>query len=257
MGPKEVDQQACSRKPRIHHNRYTTTCRNPPAPSGAAGYFGYFGAAASPNDQPRAASCQGYYSYDIVNWHLIALNSNCVVVSCAAGQPQESWLAADLAANTKPCTLAYFHHPRYTSGGQSDTTALQPLWANLYAHRVDLVLVGHDHEYERFARLGAVPTFDSGGVEQPVVDPNGMRQIVAGTGGRNHTTFAGNFKSGSQVHDASNFGVIKVTLHAASYDWQFLPIAGGTGFTRIRVRPPAGWRAVRRSTRQRRTFRPG
>ena len=100
------------------------------------------------------------------------------------------------------------------------------------------MLVGHDHEYERFARLGKVPTFTNG-VEQPVIDPAGMREIVVGTGGRNHTAFPGGFKTGSQVHDTTSFGVIKVTLHSGSYDWQFLTSSGGafteSGTTACRV----------------------
>ncbi len=214
--------------PAVGNHEYIAAGANcPNAPPGAAGYYSYFGAAASPLDTNCTASCKGYYSYNVGSWHLIALNSNCAAVACSVGSAQESWLAGDLAANRQPCTLAYFHHPRYTSGQQLDTPSLQPLWADLYAARADLVLVGHDHDYERFDRLGKVPTF-TGGVEQPIIDPNGMREIVVGTGGRNHTSFTGGFKTGSQVQDTSSFGVIKVTLHAGSYEWQFLPSSGGT-----------------------------
>jgi hypothetical protein len=113
------------------------------APSMAEGYFGYFGASAG---TPGA----GYYSYDLGGWHLIALNSNCTVVSCAAGSAQEMWLAADLAAHPAVCTLAYFHHPLFSSAGGA-TPAVKPLWNDLYAAGADLVLNGHAHVYERFA----------------------------------------------------------------------------------------------------------
>ena len=142
----------------------------------APGYFDYW------DNIPH------YYSYNIGSWHLIALNSNCAFVACSVGSAQESWLAGDLAANTKPCTLAYFHHPRYTSGQELDTPSLQPLWADLYAARADLVLVGHDHEYERFAPM------DANGIAS---DP-GVREFVVGTGGESHYSFSDTDRSESR-----------------------------------------------------------
>ena len=180
--------------------------------AGAAGYYGYFGAAAGD-------PAKGYYSYDLGNWHLVSLNSNCSVVSCAAGSAQEQWLRADLAATSKPCTVAYWHHPRYSSGtSHGSSTTVQPLWQALYDNNADLVLEGHEHNYERFAPMTATGTVDT---------TRGIRSFVAGTGGRSHYSF-GTPITGSEVRNGTTFGVLKLTLHAATYDWQFLPVAGGT-----------------------------
>src|SRR5206468_6721592 len=126
---------------------------------GAAGYFGYFGAAAG---QPGA----GYYSYDLGAWHLVALNSNCTDAGgCAAGSPQEQWLRADLAAHPAACTLAYWHHPLFSSGDNAFPD-VRPFWDALYAARADVVLSGHDHFYERFAPQRPDSTADEQGVRQ-------------------------------------------------------------------------------------------
>jgi hypothetical protein len=177
----------------------------------AGGYFAYFGSAAG--DPSR-----GYYSFNLGSWHLIALNSNCGVVSCTAGSPQEQWLRADLAANSATCTLAYWHHSRFSSDTIGDNTAVAPLWQALYDAGADLVLSGHSHEYERFA-----PQNPSGSRD----DASGIREIVAGTGGRNHSTF-GTIRPNSEVRNASTYGVLRLALHPASYDWQFFPEAGYT-----------------------------
>jgi acid phosphatase type 7 len=208
-----------------------TPCLNSQTQTGAPGYFTYFGSAASPLDPGCAAACRGYYSFDIGAWHLIALNANCGapgVGGCGPGSPEETWLKADLAANANKCLLAYWHQPRFSSGQEADSLGVQAFWSDLYDAQADLVLNGHDHDYERFVQLGKVATTDSAGVEQPVVDPNGLREIVVGTGGRNLSRFPAGFKTGSQVHDSSTFGVLKLTLHASSYDWSFLPAGNGT-----------------------------
>jgi carboxypeptidase family protein len=208
-----------------------TPCLSSQTQAGAPGYFTYFGSAASPLDAGCSSACRGYYSFDIGAWHLIALNANCGnagVGGCGAGSPQETWLKADLAAHANRCTLAYWHQPRFTSGQEGDTVGLQAFWSDLYDAQVDLVLNGHDHDYERFTQLGKVATTDSAGLEQPVVDPNGIREIVVGTGGRNLTRFPAGFKTGSQVHDSATFGVLKLDLHASSYSWTFLPTGTGT-----------------------------
>lgn len=199
--------------------------------SGAPGYFTYFGNAASPMDPGCSSACRGYYSFDVGAWHLIALNAECSapgVGGCGPGSPQEMWLKADLAAHANQCVLAYWHQPRFSSGQEGGTTGMQTFWSDLYDAQADLVVNGHDHDYERFAQLGKVVTTDGSGAEQPVVDPNGIREIVVGTGGRNLSRFPAGFKNGSQVHDSGTFGVLKLTLHATSYDWTFLPAAGGT-----------------------------
>lgn len=176
----------------------------------ASGYFAYFGASAG-------ASSKGYYSYELGDWHIVVLNSNCSVVACAAGSPQEQWLRADLAANTKPCTLAYWHHPRFNSGAEhGNATSVAPFWDALYQHSADVVLNGHEHLYERFA-----PQTPSA-----LADPShGIRQFTVGTGGRSHYDF-GRVEPNSEVREAYTYGVLKLTLRADGYDWQFVPVAG-------------------------------
>ncbi len=183
-------------------------------PAGAQAYFDYFGAAAGD-------PAKGYYSFDLGAWHLIALNSNCSFVGgCGVGSPQEKWLRADLAANPKACTLAYWHVPRYSSGGRA-TLATQALYQALYDANADLILTGHDHSYERFRPLNANGQID---------DVRGIRQFVVGTGGRNLTKFVSSPPNTnvahSQVRNDTTFGVLKLTLHPTSYDWGFVPIAG-------------------------------
>src|SRR5262249_29947273 len=110
----------------------------------AAGYFGYFGGAGG-------APGQGYYSYDLGTWHVVVLNSNCgQIAGCQAGSPRVQWPRADLAAHPAHCTLAYWHHPLFSSGN-SAFPDVRPFWDALYDARADVVLSGHDHFYERFA----------------------------------------------------------------------------------------------------------
>ena len=179
--------------------------------AGAQPYFGYFGAAAGP-------SGRGYYSYDMGTWHVVVLNSNCSEVSCAAGSTQERWLRADLAANAKKCTLAYFHHPRFSSGLYGDTVSVAPFWKALYRAGTEVVLNGHTHNYERFAPQRPNGTRDG---------ERGIREFVVGTGGVNLKPFR-TVKPNSQARNADTFGVLRLTLHPGSYDWKFKPAAGGT-----------------------------
>jgi acid phosphatase type 7 len=182
-----------------------------PANAGAAGYFNYFGTAAG---EPG----KGYYSYDIGDWHLIGLNSNCAEAGgCGSTSPQGKWLAADLAANSKWCTLAYWHIPLFSSGGRAELNS-QAFWNILYDYDVDLILTGHDHIYERFAPQ------TPNGIADPV---RGIRQFVVGTGGSNHTTLA-SIAANSEVQNTDTFGILKLTLHLTSYDWEFVPEAGKT-----------------------------
>jgi len=198
-------------------------------PGGAPGYFGYFGAAASPQEASCTASCKGYYSFDLGNWHLVAINSNCDEVGgCGTGSPQDTWLRSDLAQTNKSCILAYWHHPRYASGGhaaESTTFAMSDIWNDLYNARADLVLAGHDHDYERFAQLG--PSNPASG-EPTVNAQTGIREIIVGTGGRSHGSFPSTTRVGSEIRDSTAYGVLKLTLHATSYDWQFVPVAGNS-----------------------------
>jgi hypothetical protein len=178
---------------------------------GATFYFQYFGAAAG---DPR----NGYYSYDLGSWHIISLNSECDQVGgCNAGSRQERWLRADLPAHPVACTLAYWHKPLFSSGGKhGNDPEVQPLWQALYDANADVVLGGHDHDYERFAPQ------TPGGKPDP---KRGIREFVVGTGGKNLRPFDP-AKPNSEVRSADAFGVLKLTLKAGSYDWQFIPEAG-------------------------------
>jgi 3',5'-cyclic AMP phosphodiesterase CpdA len=182
--------------------------------SGASGYFGYFGSAAGD-------SSLGYYSYDLGQWHVVVLNTNdqCKYVSCSAGSEQEKWLQADLAAHPAQCTLAYFHYPLFTSGNYAPgISTVRPLWDDLYSGGADVVLNGHDHLYERFA-----PQTPSGAEDQA----RGIREFVVGTGGAEHYGIKA-VQPHSEVRNTDTFGVLKLTLHASSYDWQFVPEANKT-----------------------------
>jgi hypothetical protein len=180
--------------------------------AGAAGYFQYFGAAAGD-------PAKGYYSYDLGSWHIVALNSNCAQIGgCDAGSPQEQWLRADLTAHTNACTLAYMHHPRYSSGPHGDNSAVQPLWQDLYDFNAELVLAGHDHDYERFAPQDANGMLDQN---------RGIREFVVGTGGVSEYEF-GTPKPNSEIRKTATFGVLELILRPTGYDWSFLPAAGGS-----------------------------
>src|SRR5207249_9714361 len=172
----------------------------------AAGYFGYFGPAAG---DPT----QGYYSYDLGSWHVVALNSN---IAMTVGSPQELWLKANLAATTQQCIVAYWHYPRFYSGVNIIRNSVKPLWDDLYAARADLIVNGHAGNYERFGPQAPDGTLDP---------ENGIRQIIAGTGGLRHTAFT-NIAPNSEVRDNTSYGVLKLTLDAATYTWQFVPVAG-------------------------------
>ena len=185
-------------RPAIGNHEYRT--------AGAAGYFGYFGDVAG---EPS----KGYYSYDVGDWHLVALNSNCTQVGgCAAGSAQERWLRADLAAHPRACTLAYWHHPTFSSGKHGNNSSTAPLYQALQDAGADVVLAGHDHLYERFARQTAA------GVADPT---RGLRSFVVGTGGKNHYAF-NTPKPNSEFRDGTSHGVLKLTLRPDGYDWQFV-----------------------------------
>ena len=180
----------------------------------AKGYFDYFGEAAG---EPG----KGYYSYHLGDWHLLALNSNCEEVGgCDASSAQVRWLKADLAANKeKICTLAYMHHPRFSSGEMNGNTyEVRPLWETLYEAGADVVLSAHEHNYERFAPQ------NPRGREDP---EGGIRQFVVGTGGGKGTYPIRDPIPHSEVHDDETYGVLKLTLRAESYEWRFVPAEGG------------------------------
>ncbi len=175
--------------------------------SGAAPYFAYFGSAAG---EPG----KGYYSYNLGSWHVVALNSE---ISMSSSSAQVAWLKADLAANPAACTLAYWHKARWSSGYHGSSTSSNALVQALYDAGADVLLVGHDHDYERFAPQNPSSQLDTA---------RGIRQFVVGTGGRLVAlkTTAPN----SEVRQATALGVLKLTLGDGNYSWQFLPVAGQT-----------------------------
>jgi acid phosphatase type 7 len=178
--------------------------------NGAAGYYRYFRAAAGD-------PAKGYYSFDLRGWHLVALNSNCSAVGgCGTGSPQERWLRADLAAHRAFCTLAYWHHPRFSSGLHGSDSTYRAFWQVLHDANADVVLVGHDHGYERFA-----PQDASGALDRA----RGIRQFVVGTGGKSLRLFR-NVRANSEARDVSSFGVLELKLGLAAYGWRFRPAVG-------------------------------
>jgi hypothetical protein len=196
------------------------------ATPGAAGYFNYFGANAG---EPG----KGYYSYDIANWHVVTLNSQCDEAGgCERDSAQGIWLRENLAKNPNVCTVAIWHHARYSSAHGPDARLID-IWKILYDSGVELVLNGHDHNYERFE------------FQDPYgnVDPNGIRQIIAGTGGIDLDPL-GAIAPNSLVNNADTHGVLELTLNTGTYDWEFLPVAGGlftdsgTGTCRLVNQPP-------------------
>jgi acid phosphatase type 7 len=179
----------------------------------AAPFFRYFGAAAGDRDK-------GYYSYDLGAWHVVVINSNCSEVGgCNPGSPQERWLRHDLAEYRTACTAAYWHHPLFSSGKEhGNDPEMRPIFQALYDADAEVVINGHDHDYERFAPQ------DANGNADPA---RGIREFGAGTGGRSTRVFADPLPT-SEVRNTGTFGVLKLTLHPTSYEWQFIPIAGKT-----------------------------
>jgi hypothetical protein len=176
----------------------------------ARGYYRYFGALAG---DPTT----GYYSFDVGTWHVVALNSNCDAVSCAAGSAQDRWLRADLADHPGACTLAFWHHPRFSSGwGHGDDPGVAPFWDALQSVGAEIVLNGHEHVYERFAP------------QRPdrSAAPDGIRQFTVGTGGKEHTGFATPAPN-SEVRIDRHFGVLRLTLGTDAYSWEFVGERGG------------------------------
>jgi calcineurin-like phosphoesterase family protein len=193
--------------------------RTKPAPGNheyeadSAPYFAYFGAAAGP-------SGKGYYAYDLGGWRIYSLNSNCTSIGgCKVGSPEYEWLIADMKANPRDCVAAYWHHPRFSSGSHGNYARMQPIWKALYDAGADLVLVGHDHDYERFAPMDPAGKVDAA---------HGIREFVVGTGGKSHYPFGKSALVSSQVRNDNTFGVLKLTLNADAYHWQFVPVAGAT-----------------------------
>jgi hypothetical protein len=169
--------------------------------SGAAGYFKYF------------SNVRSYYAYTLGDWRIYALNSN---IDVSATSAQVNWLKSDLENNPKRCVLAYWHHPRWSSGTHyGNNSRYQTLWKTLYDAGAELVLNGHEHNYERFKQMNASGSAVS----------SGLREIVVGTGGAALYGF-GSIRSTSEVRNSSTHGVLKLTLNSTSYSWKFVPVAG-------------------------------
>ena len=175
-------------RPAVGNHEYLTP--------GAAGYFAYF-------------RVPQWYSYDLGGWHVVVLDSNCGPAGgCGPDSPQAGWLREDLAANPAPCTLAYAHHPRFSSGLHGSDRTLAPLWHILRERGVDLVLGGHDHHYERFRPIG------------------GIRQFVVGTGGRSLYPVVRRLPASEAVAHA--YGLLVLKLRDEGYAWRFVAVDGGT-----------------------------
>jgi 3',5'-cyclic AMP phosphodiesterase CpdA len=181
--------------------------------AGAEAYYAYFGASAG---DPK----KGYYSYDVGAWHVIVVNSNCGEIGgCKAGSAQEKWIREDLAAHPTPCAVAMWHHPRFSSGTEHGNDAgMRDIWRALQQAGVDLALTGHEHNYERFAPQ------DAEGKPDP---EHGIREFVVGTGGKSLYPFGASLPT-TEVRNNTTYGVLKLTLHPESYDWEFVPVEGGS-----------------------------
>jgi hypothetical protein len=167
-------------------------------------YFAYFGTRAGEGGM-------GYYSYDLGTWHIIAINS---MIDLDEGSSQVEWLRSDLALHPSLCSLAYWHHPRWSSGAVGNIDEMGTIIQILYDQGVDVVLSAHDHIYERFS-----PQNPSGALDTE----RGIRQFIVGTGGATHHDF-GTIQPNSEVRDNSSFGVLKFLLYPDGYEWEFLPV---------------------------------
>jgi acid phosphatase type 7 len=200
-------------RPAVGNHEYHTANAGP--------YYAYFcGTSGEP--------FKGYYSFDVGPWHLVSLNTNCDLDldlapgaaaeagGCGTHSPQAEWLRRDLATHAKPCTLAYWHHPRFTSGSHGNQPKLAELWKILDDAKVDVILNGHVHNYERFAPQDADGNARAG---------LGLRQFVVGTGGRKLTGF-GAVTANSEVRNNEVHGVLEMKLLPTSYTWQFIDVDG-------------------------------
>jgi hypothetical protein len=189
--------------------------------SDAQGYFDYFDGPGVPSGIAGERG-KGYYSFDLGDWHLVALNSSdgCLKIPCASGSPMHTWLVADLAATKKKCVLAYWHHPRFQAGAfHKDTARVAPLWDALYDAHADLVLGGHEHDFQQLAPL------DKSGAPAP---GRGLRSFVVGTGGASAylAVDPGLHPGALEGAQADRAGILELTLSPGSYAWRFLATNG-------------------------------
>jgi hypothetical protein len=171
----------------------------------ARGYYEFFGKAAGPYQR-------GFYSFDIGSWHVVSLNANCTIIDCTKNSFQAKWLRADLKKHPAKCTAAFWHQPLYSSGVEHGNDPLvRPLWQILQDRKADLVLNGHDHDFETFVRQDAYGKRD----------PEGMIQIVSGAGGKSWYDFA-KIQPNSKVRIGNTFGFLSLRLNKTSYKWSFV-----------------------------------
>ncbi|MEO5817332.1 MAG: metallophosphoesterase [Gemmatimonadaceae bacterium] len=170
-------------------------------------YFDYFGDRAGPRSL-------GYYSYDLGSWHVLALNT---AIAIDSGSAQDVWIRKDLDAHSGRCTVAYMHHPRFSSGPHTEQGRLVHLWKTFATYGVSVAIAGHDHIYERFAPL------DTNGQPDSL---HGIRQFVVGTGGADRYTFR-DIVAGSEAHSGDAYGLLKLTLLPGRYQWEFIPVEHG------------------------------
>lgn len=171
--------------------------------SGAAGYRSYF-------------SDTGvlYGTWTLPGWRFLQLDSN---VSMASGSAQYNWVKSTLASNTARCVAAYWHHPRFSSGPHGNNTKSGPIWTLLYNARADVILNGHDHDYERF------------NLQTPsaAASTSGIREFVVGTGGADLYAFS-TTRPNSAVRRAGVYGVLRLTVNPTSYSWAYVTTTGAT-----------------------------
>jgi acid phosphatase type 7 len=176
-----------------------------------AAYYRYFGARAGP-------AFKGYYSFDLGEWHVVALNSEMIVKGTASEiEEQQEWLKKDLRNSGRRCTVAYFHHPLFSSGAHGPNSKMRNLWKTLSEGGVDLVLNGHEHHYERFLPMNAAGVVDS---------LNGMEQIIVGTGGGGLTGIRSRIPPESARRIQGHWGVLIATLGTDEYRTSFLDVNG-------------------------------
>jgi hypothetical protein len=185
--------------------------------AGASGYFGYFGARATPLQPTCTYDCKGYYSFSTGSWHVVALNTRCseTTDTCADFTAQAAWLDQDLTAHPARCTLAYMHNPLF-SGGYGATPEVKVFWNVLQKHHADLVLTGHAHNYQRF--VAQTP----GGT----ASANGITEIIAGTGGNSLQTLT--TTKNQAAHINHTFGVVRLALNAGGWTSKFISTSGST-----------------------------
>ena len=162
---------------------------------------------------------EGWYAYDVGTWRIYSLNSNCASIGgCGPGSAQEAWLRTDLAANPRACVAAIWHHPLFSSGMHGGTDETRPLWDALYEAGADVVINGHDHDYERFAPQRPDGTADAA---------TGIREFVVGTGGWGLRSFS-TIRANSEARKAGVLGVLKLELKGTGFTWRFVPVSGST-----------------------------